>query len=199
MTVAISRRRWPVTRSCMSHGSMQRPIANGRASDCLRRQSGRRPPGARMADLSLGESTGRIEPGQLRPNRDCRDPCATGRSDCCSIRRSSPWTNMKTRSVPMASIRWPAMWLNGQPIGTTRNITRRRRTEIPRGRKRGTQKAFRGGGWIDSTPSVRPAQRNGTDPKTKMNWLGFRCARDVKEAGRSRQETREPNAAIASR
>jgi iron(II)-dependent oxidoreductase len=46
----------------------------------------------------------------------------------------------------------------------------------PQGPAQGTQKAFRGGGWIDSTPSVRAAQRNGTDPNTKMNWLGFRCA-----------------------
>jgi iron(II)-dependent oxidoreductase len=53
----------------------------------------------------------------------------------------------------------------------------------PKGPETGTQKAFRGGGWIDSTPSVRVAQRNGTDPKTSMNWLGFRCARDVREAG----------------
>lgn len=49
----------------------------------------------------------------------------------------------------------------------------------PKGPEKGTQKAFRGGGWIDSTPTVRVAQRNGTDPKTSMNWLGFRCARDV--------------------
>ena len=53
----------------------------------------------------------------------------------------------------------------------------------PKGPEKGTQRAFRGGGWIDSTPSVRPAQRNGTDPNTKMNWLGFRCARDAKDAG----------------
>jgi len=51
----------------------------------------------------------------------------------------------------------------------------------PRGPENGTHKGFRGGGWIDSTPTVRVAQRNGTDPKTSMNWLGFRCARDVKE------------------
>ncbi|HSC57679.1 MAG TPA: formylglycine-generating enzyme family protein [Nitrospira sp.] len=51
----------------------------------------------------------------------------------------------------------------------------------PKGPEKGSQRAFRGGGWIDSTPSVRPAQRNGTDPGTKMNWLGFRCARDVRE------------------
>jgi iron(II)-dependent oxidoreductase len=49
----------------------------------------------------------------------------------------------------------------------------------PKGPEQGTQKAFRGGGWIDSTPSVRVTQRNGTDPNTKMNWLGFRCARDA--------------------
>lgn len=52
----------------------------------------------------------------------------------------------------------------------------------PKGPDKGTQKAFRGGGWVDSTPSVRPAQRNGTDPNTKMNWLGFRCVRDAKDA-----------------
>lgn len=52
----------------------------------------------------------------------------------------------------------------------------------PKGPDKGTQKAFRGGGWIDSTPSVRVSQRNGTDPKTSMNWLGFRCARDAKDA-----------------
>ncbi len=53
----------------------------------------------------------------------------------------------------------------------------------PKGPETGTQRSFRGGGWIDSTPSVRAAQRNGTDPNTKMNWMGFRCARDVKETG----------------
>jgi formylglycine-generating enzyme required for sulfatase activity len=52
----------------------------------------------------------------------------------------------------------------------------------PMGPEKGTQRSFRGGSWIDSTPSVRVAQRNGTDPNTKMNWLGFRCARDVNPA-----------------
>ncbi len=49
----------------------------------------------------------------------------------------------------------------------------------PKGPETGAHKAFRGGGWIDSTPMVRTAQRNGTDPETRMNWLGFRCAKDV--------------------
>jgi iron(II)-dependent oxidoreductase len=53
----------------------------------------------------------------------------------------------------------------------------------PKGPKKGTQRSFRGGGWIDSTPSVRGAQRNGTDPNTKMSWMGFRCARDAKDDG----------------
>jgi len=51
----------------------------------------------------------------------------------------------------------------------------------PKGPDKGSQKAFRGGGWIDSTPSVRVSQRNGTDPKTSMNWMGVRCARDAKD------------------
>ena len=56
----------------------------------------------------------------------------------------------------------------------------------PKGPDHGTSKAFRGGGWVDSTPSVRAAQRNGTDPNARMNWLGFRCARDpVGERGLS--------------
>jgi iron(II)-dependent oxidoreductase len=49
----------------------------------------------------------------------------------------------------------------------------------PRGPDSGTQKAFRGGGWMDSTTTMRVAMRNGTDPNTKINWMGFRCARDV--------------------
>jgi iron(II)-dependent oxidoreductase len=49
----------------------------------------------------------------------------------------------------------------------------------PKGPETGTQKAFRGGGWIDSTTTMRVAMRNGTDPNTKINWLGFRCARSV--------------------
>ena len=52
----------------------------------------------------------------------------------------------------------------------------------PKGPDQGTSKAFRGGGWVDSTPSVRAAQRNGTDPTARMNWLGFRCTRDVSAA-----------------
>ncbi|MCW5800040.1 MAG: Serine/threonine-protein kinase pkn1 [Nitrospira sp.] len=51
----------------------------------------------------------------------------------------------------------------------------------PKGPETGTQKAFRGGGWMDSTTTMRVAMRNGTDPTTKINWMGFRCARDAKE------------------
>ena len=53
----------------------------------------------------------------------------------------------------------------------------------PKGPERGTQKAFRGGGWMDSTTTMRVAMRNGTDPNTRINWLGFRCARDVQGIG----------------
>jgi iron(II)-dependent oxidoreductase len=49
----------------------------------------------------------------------------------------------------------------------------------PTGPEKGTQKAFRGGGWMDSTTTMRAAMRNGTDPDTKINWLGFRCARSL--------------------
>ena len=51
----------------------------------------------------------------------------------------------------------------------------------PSGPSIGTHRVFRGGGWMDSTPTVRTAQRNGTSPETEANWLGFRCAADVKK------------------
>ncbi|TAJ23154.1 MAG: formylglycine-generating enzyme family protein [Nitrospirae bacterium] len=52
----------------------------------------------------------------------------------------------------------------------------------PKGPDKGTQKAFRGGGWMDSTTTMRAAMRNGTDPTVKINWLGFRCARTTTAA-----------------
>lgn len=55
----------------------------------------------------------------------------------------------------------------------------------PKGPETGTQKAFRGGGWMDSTTTMRATMRNGTDPQTKINWMGFRCAQDVKEGAAS--------------
>jgi len=67
---------------------------------------------------------------------------------------------------------WVADWYDAKyySSGPDRN---------PPGPSQGTQKSFRGGGWIDSTPAVRAAQRNGADPNMKMNWLGFRCARSA--------------------
>jgi iron(II)-dependent oxidoreductase len=56
----------------------------------------------------------------------------------------------------------------------------------PKGPATGTQKAFRGGGWMDSTTTMRAAMRNGTDPNTRINWMGFRCARDVQDVSGTR-------------
>ncbi|MEX5215592.1 MAG: formylglycine-generating enzyme family protein [Nitrospiraceae bacterium] len=62
----------------------------------------------------------------------------------------------------------------------------------PKGPDSGTNRAFRGGGWIDSTPTVRAAQRNGSPPETKMNWLGFRCARDAQESSGAKLSLARP-------
>ena len=62
----------------------------------------------------------------------------------------------------------------------------------PKGPETGTQKAFRGGGWMDSTTTMRAAMRNGTDPQTKINWMGFRCAQDVQEGVASPVSYRGP-------
>jgi iron(II)-dependent oxidoreductase len=71
---------------------------------------------------------------------------------------------------------WVADWYDSKYYATAPD-------KNPKGPEKGTQRSFRGGSWIDSTPSVRVAQRNGTDPHTRMNWLGFRCARDVNRPG----------------
>jgi iron(II)-dependent oxidoreductase len=63
----------------------------------------------------------------------------------------------------------------------------------PTGPAQGTQKAFRGGGWMDSTTTMRAAMRNGTDPTIRINWMGFRCARDARETPpQVSQAVREP-------
>jgi len=63
----------------------------------------------------------------------------------------------------------------------------------PQGPDKGTQRSFRGGGWIDSTPTVRAAHRNGSDPETKMNWIGFRCARTVSHTGDQNRDDSSQN------
>lgn len=70
---------------------------------------------------------------------------------------------------------WVADWYDREYYKSATNRN-------PKGPESGTHRAFRGGGWIDSTPTVRAAQRNGSPPETKMNWLGFRCARDAQES-----------------
>lgn len=67
---------------------------------------------------------------------------------------------------------WVADWYDQDyyKVGPNRN---------PQGPETGTQKAFRGGGWMDSTTTMRVAMRNGTDPNTRINWMGFRCAKSV--------------------
>jgi iron(II)-dependent oxidoreductase len=67
---------------------------------------------------------------------------------------------------------WVADWYDKDYYATAPNRN-------PKGPETGTQKAFRGGGWMDSTTTMRVAMRNGTNPNTKINWMGFRCARDA--------------------
>ncbi len=69
---------------------------------------------------------------------------------------------------------WVADWYD-------RNYYKTAPNQNPRGPETGTQKSFRGGGWMDSTTTVRVAMRNGADPNTRINWLGFRCAKSVTE------------------
>ncbi len=68
----------------------------------------------------------------------------------------------------------------------------------PPGPEGGTHRAFRGGGWIDSTPMVRAAQRNGADPETRMNWLGFRCAKNIAVAAAVRRADNGRGQAVIS-
>lgn len=62
----------------------------------------------------------------------------------------------------------------------------------PKGPETGTQKAFRGGGWMDSTTTMRVAMRNGTDPHTKINWMGFRCAKSAADGNQLSDISNQP-------
>ncbi len=84
---------------------------------------------------------------------------------------------------------WVADWYDPKYYATAPD-------KNPKGPENGTQRSFRGGGWIDSTPSVRVAQRNGADPTTKMNWIGFRCARDFKDTGEGTEEAKPPQTSL---
>jgi formylglycine-generating enzyme required for sulfatase activity len=86
---------------------------------------------------------------------------------------------------------WVADWYDPKyyATGSARN---------PVGPAQGTQKGFRGGGWIDSTPAVRVAQRNGAEPTVKMNWLGFRCARPLGDGGPEKADDMKPKDQPAS-
>lgn len=68
----------------------------------------------------------------------------------------------------------------------------------PKGPETGTQKAFRGGGWMDSTTTMRAAMRNGTDPNTKINWMGFRCAKSTSEGHQLSAVSDQINPLLAS-
>ena len=57
----------------------------------------------------------------------------------------------------------------------------------PLGPEIGTQKAFRGGGWMDSTTTMRVAMRNGTDPEYEDQLDGISVRTDVKDSGESQE------------
>jgi iron(II)-dependent oxidoreductase len=44
---------------------------------------------------------------------------------------------------------------------------------------------------MDSTTTMRAAMRNGTDPTTKINWMGFRCAKSTGEGPVASGERKE--------
>jgi len=77
---------------------------------------------------------------------------------------------------------WVADWCDPKYYATAPD-------KNPKGPEKGTQRSVRGGGWIDSTPSARATRRNGADPNTNMHWMGFRCARDVKDSWESQETT----------
>jgi len=79
---------------------------------------------------------------------------------------------------------WVADWYDKDYYATTPDRN-------PTGPATGTQKAFRGGGWMDSTTTMRAAMRNGTDPTVKINWLGFRCARDAQDPAEDKGSARQ--------
>jgi formylglycine-generating enzyme len=46
----------------------------------------------------------------------------------------------------------------------------------PQGPESGKKKVMRGGAWINYPTGVRPADRTGTKPNARLDFVGFRCA-----------------------
>ena len=57
-------------------------------------------------------------------------------------------------------------------------------TRDPRGPASGQLRVIRGGSWLESSQTARPALRRGTDPPWRYVRHGFRCAQDAPESTR---------------
>jgi formylglycine-generating enzyme required for sulfatase activity len=64
---------------------------------------------------------------------------------------------------------WWQDWLGGYPSG---NVT------DPTGPSNGRHRVRRGGGWSNSAPYCRSADRNGNSPHMRFNFIGFRLVRN---------------------
>jgi iron(II)-dependent oxidoreductase len=54
-------------------------------------------------------------------------------------------------------------------------------SENPTGPDEGSSRVTRGGSWWSNASACRCAFRQGRDPDTKANYLGFRCAKSVEQ------------------
>ena len=154
---------------------------NGQASACRRRPNGRR--------LPEGED-GRIYPWGI-------EPAGLSRANFGRTGLSGPVRDRPERLLlypPIVSVdkyenavspygvfqmagnvaEWTADWYDPKYYKTAPDRN-------PKGPENGNTEGFSGRGMGRQYAFRAPAQRNGADPKTKMNWLGFRCARDVKD------------------
>ena len=73
----------------------------------------------------------------------------------------------------------PATSGSGSPTGTTRAITRTRRSTNPRGPRHGERRVVRGGACCSMFGLPRASNRNAFPPDYRDDDLGFRCARSA--------------------
>ena len=165
---------------------MRRPTASGRETPTDRSRMGEGRPGQGQAYLSLGQPDGRTDARQFPVAPVSQGPC---RDQPEQLLLYPPIISVdKCMTIPsarMGCFRWPERGRMGYSWYDPKYYSGRQ-TRTPKVPKPAASAAFAGAGG--SIARQCPCRKlNGTDPNTKMNWMGFRCAQDANEVRRRRR------------
>ena len=157
---------------------MRRRIVAGPRSNCPPRRSGKRRPGAPMAERIRGGMNRSMAAGRTIATRGVN---TIGRIPVrmMAIGTRHQWALSRRGRAPMVSTTWRVTSGSGCGIGTMRRITAGARSATRRTRRRrNVASGAVAGGYIDAA-LVRAAHRSGRAPAYRRRDVGFRCVVEV--------------------